>query len=192
MQISTNFNTRYDFQTETPGYRDPETERHAHRVTTLTLHLARNLGVIERDLAVMQRGALLHDIGMLNVPKHILLKPGLLADDEWRLVRQHPVHALKMLEAINRRHPSMIDIPYGHHERWDGKGYPQGLQGEQIPLAARIFAVADVWDSLTTDRPYRPAWTWREAAEYIDDQAGRQFDPLVVHMFQKGRPAMRP
>lgn len=190
MQPSLNQDTGFEGRAEEPGYRDPETERHAHRVTTLTLHLARPMGLPARELMIIQRGALLHDIGMLNVPKTILLKPGLLSEEEWRAVRLHPVYACKMLEKVILQHPTMIDIPYSHHEKWDGSGYPQGLKAQEIPLAARLFAVADVWDSLTTDRPYRASWTWKEAAEYIDDQAGRHFDPQVVDIFQKGRPAL--
>jgi HD-GYP domain-containing protein (c-di-GMP phosphodiesterase class II) len=130
----------------------------------------------------MRRGALLHDIGKLGVPDAILQKNGALSDEEWALMRLHPIYAYQMLYPIEYLRPA-IEIPYCHHEKWDGTGYPRGLKGEEIPLAARIFAVVDVFDALTSDRPYRPAWSIRDALNYIREQAGKHFDPQVVEVF---------
>jgi len=162
--------------------RDQETAGHTKRVTELTLKLARRLGVPEEDLVHIRRGAMLHDIGKLGIPDRILLKPGPLSEEEWAIMKKHPVYAYEWLSGIPflRR---ALDIPYAHHERWDGSGYPRGLKGEAIPRAARIFAVADVYDALTSDRPYRKAWPRHKAIEYIRMQAGKQFDPRVVEAF---------
>ncbi|HVH31336.1 MAG TPA: MASE1 domain-containing protein [bacterium] len=162
--------------------RDKETEGHTQRVSDLTVRLARELGVPEADLVHMRRGALLHDIGKMGVPDGILLKPGPLTDAEWAVMRKHPVYAHELLLPIEYLRPA-LDIPYCHHEKWDATGYPRGLKGERIPLAARIFAVVDVWDALTSDRPYRPAWTRAMALDYIRQEAGKSFDPKVVAAF---------
>jgi PAS domain S-box-containing protein len=162
--------------------RDRETEGHTQRVVETTVRLARAMGVSEAELANVRRGALLHDIGKMGVPDDILHKPGPLTAEEWATMRQHPVYAREMLSPIAYLRPAM-DIPYYHHEKWDGSGYPNGLKGEQIPLAARVFAVVDVFDALTSDRPYRSAWPREEALEYIREQAGKHFDPAVVEMF---------
>jgi putative nucleotidyltransferase with HDIG domain len=162
--------------------RDKETEGHTQRVTDLTARLARELGVRDADLVHMRRGALLHDIGKMGVPDGILLKPGPLTDAEWAVMQKHPVHAYELLLPIAYLRPA-LDIPYCHHEKWDGTGYPRGLKGEGIPLAARIFTVVDVWDALTSDRPYRPAWTRDLALDYIRQEAGKSFDPKVVEVF---------
>jgi putative nucleotidyltransferase with HDIG domain len=162
--------------------RDKETEGHTLRVTEMTLALARILGIEEVELVHIRRGALLHDIGKLGVPDHILLKPGPLSDEEWVLMKMHPLNAFRMLEQNEFLRPA-LDIPYCHHEKWDGTGYPRGLKGDEIPLAARIFAIADVWDALTSDRPYRPAWSEEKALEYIRSNSGSHFDPKVVEVF---------
>jgi HD-GYP domain-containing protein (c-di-GMP phosphodiesterase class II)/HAMP domain-containing protein len=162
--------------------RDRETEGHTQRVADLTVRLARALGVPEDDIVHIRRGALLHDIGKMGVPDAILHKPGPLTEEEWTVMRRHPDLARGLLWPIAYLRPS-LDIPYCHHERWDGTGYPRGLRGEEIPLAARIFAVVDVWDALLSDRPYRPAWTRERALQYLREQAGRQFDPDVVRAF---------
>jgi len=162
--------------------RDRETEGHTLRVTELTLKLAESMGISKQDLVHVRRGALLHDIGKLGVPDQILLKPDKLTNEEWEIMHQHPNYALEMLRPISYLRPA-LDIPYCHHEKWDGSGYPRGLKGEQIPLMARIFAVVDVWDALTSDRPYRPAWTELKALEYIREQAGLHFDPDIVDAF---------
>lgn len=138
--------------------RDKETEGHMLRVTELTLKLAEKMGVSKQDLAHIRRGALLHDIGKLGVPDQILVKPDKLTDQEWIITRQHPNYALEMLKPISYLQPA-LDISYCHHEWWDGSGYPRGLKGEQIPLAARLFAIIDVWDALRSGRPYRSAWS---------------------------------
>jgi HD-GYP domain-containing protein (c-di-GMP phosphodiesterase class II) len=152
------------------------------RVVDLTTRLAVQMGVREADLVHVRRGVLLHDIGKMVVPDSILLKPGPLSDDEWRLMRQHPQTAYDLLSPIEYLRPA-LDVPYAHHERWDGTGYPRGLRGSQIPLAARIFAVVDVWDALTSDRPYRAAWTRAQARAHLQEQAGKGFDPPVVEAF---------
>jgi HD-GYP domain-containing protein (c-di-GMP phosphodiesterase class II) len=130
----------------------------------------------------MRRGALLHDIGKMAVPDGILLKTGKLSDEEWLIMKKHPTNAYEMLSKIEYLKPA-LDIPYAHHERWDGSGYPLGLAGKQIPLAARIFAVVDVWDALQSDRPYRKAWSEEKAVQYLKDQAGKEFDPSIVTEF---------
>jgi putative nucleotidyltransferase with HDIG domain len=162
--------------------RDKETEGHTRRVTELTLKLAAQLGIPPADMAHIRRGALLHDIGKVGVPDSILLKPAPLTDEEQRIMRRHPQFAYDMLAPIQYLRPA-LDIPYCHHEKWDGTGYPRGLKGEEIPLPARIFAVADVYDALTSDRPYRKAWTKEEALEYIRQQSGSHFDPRVTAAF---------
>jgi|GEM_PF-4093527 len=164
--------------------RDRETEGHSQRVADLTIHLAQVMGIAEDDLIHVRRGALLHDIGKMGVPDKILLKAGPLTNGELRIIRQHPTYAYQMLSPITYLAPA-LDIPYYHHERWDGTGYPQGLKGEQIPLAARIFAVVDVWDALSSNRIYRAAWSENEALAYIQKQAGTHFDPQVVEQFVK-------
>jgi putative nucleotidyltransferase with HDIG domain len=162
--------------------RDQETEGHTLRVTDMTLRLAQAVGIRSGELANIRRGALLHDIGKMGVPDRILLKSGKLDEGEWKIMRQHTVYAFEMLWPIDFLRPA-IDIPHCHHERWDGTGYPRMLSGEQIPLSARVFAVADVWDALTSDRPYRPAWTHEQAFDYITTNAGKHFDPRVVEKF---------
>ena len=164
--------------------RDKETQGHSERVTEMTLQVARAMGLRGTDLEQIRRGVLLHDIGKMGIPDHILLKPGSLSEDEWQIMRRHPQYAYDMLSAVPYLRPA-IDIPYCHHERWDGKGYPQGLKADKIPLYARIFAVVDVWDALTSERPYRPAWTEADALKHIQNQSGKHFDPHVVNVFLK-------
>jgi HD-GYP domain-containing protein (c-di-GMP phosphodiesterase class II) len=162
--------------------RDRETEGHTQRVTEMTIRLARKLRFSEDELIHIQRGALLHDIGKMGVPDSILLKPGPLTDEEWVIMRKHPEYAYEMLLPIQYLHPALA-IPHFHHERWDGSGYPNGLKGDEIPLSARIFTVVDVWDALTSDRPYRKAWSEKDALAYIQEQTGAHFDPQVVQVF---------
>ena len=162
--------------------RDKETEGHTQRVARMTVDLAIELGVNELDLVDIKRGALLHDIGKIAIPDQILLKPGPLNDKEWEIMRKHPVYAYDLL-SNNVFLRSCLDIPYNHHERWDGQGYPRKLEKTQIPLSARIFSVVDVWDALISQRPYRPAWSREEALAYIREQAGKQFDPAIVPVF---------
>ncbi len=162
--------------------RDEETEGHSRRVTEQTVRLAEHFGIPEEQIVHIRRGALLHDIGKMGVPDHVLLKPGPLTDEEWVLMKQHPDFAYELLLPIEFLR-SALDIPYSHHERWDGSGYPRGLKGEEIPLSARIFAVVDVYDALTSDRPYRPAWERSRALDYLRENAGVLFDPRVVAEF---------
>jgi PAS domain S-box-containing protein/putative nucleotidyltransferase with HDIG domain len=162
--------------------RDHETEGHSQRVTNLTVQLARSLGLDSEALVNIRRGALLHDIGKMGIPDQILRKPGPLSDEEWVIMRLHPGHAYELLRPISFLQAA-LEIPYCHHERWDGKGYPRGLRGEEIPLAARIFAVVDVWDALTNDRPYRAALPVDEVFAYMRKQANTHFDPHILDGF---------
>jgi HD-GYP domain-containing protein (c-di-GMP phosphodiesterase class II) len=162
--------------------RDRETEGHTERVSNLTLDIATALGLSEEKLVQARRGAMLHDIGKLGVPDQILNKPGPLTDEEWVIMKRHPVLAYQMLSSIEYLHPALA-IPYCHHENWDGTGYPRGLKGPQIPLEARIFALVDVYDALTSDRPYRTAWSQEKTLEYIQGLSGKQFDPQVTAQF---------
>ncbi|MEW5941211.1 MAG: HD-GYP domain-containing protein [Chloroflexota bacterium] len=162
--------------------RDKETEGHTQRVTAMALRLARAARMTEEEAAHIRRGALLHDIGKMGVPDSILLKAGSLTPEEWEIMRRHPVYAYEMLSPIEYLRPA-LDIPYCHHEKWDGTGYPRGLKGEQIPLAARLFAVVDVWDALRSDRPYRASWSEEQTRAYILEQSGKHFDPRAVEMF---------
>ena len=162
--------------------RDKETEGHSQRVTEMAISLARLVGLQDEELVDVRRGALLHDIGKMGVPDRILLKPESLTDEEWVMMKKHPTFAFEMLSPIQYLHGA-LDIPYCHHEKWDGSGYPRGLKGEQIPLVARVFAVVDVWDALTSDRPYRSAWTKEKAYEQIQAEAGTHFDPHIVEVF---------
>jgi len=185
-QAHTELKTAYDATIEgwsrAMDLRDKETEGHSQRVTQLTLKLAEALGVDQGEMIHMRRGALLHDMGKLGVPDAILHKPGKLNDAEWVLMCQHPQFAYDMLYPIEYLRPA-LDIPFCHHEKWDGSGYPRGLKGEQIPLSARLFAIVDVWDALTSDRPYRQAWTREETLTYLKEQTGKHFEPKIVELF---------
>ncbi len=162
--------------------RDKETEGHTQRVTEMTVRLARMMGFSDGDLINVRRGALLHDIGKMGIPDAILLKPGPLSDTEWEVMRRHPQYAIDWLWSIEYLRPA-LEIPYCHHERWDGTGYPRGLKGAEIPLSARIFAVVDVWDALSSDRPYRNALPAEAVIEHIRSESGAHFDPQVVAIF---------
>lgn len=162
--------------------RDQETEGHSVRVTDLTLRLARRLRLQTDALDHIRRGALLHDIGKMGVPDRILLKPGPLSTEEWAIMRQHPTYAYEWLSRIPFLYPA-LDIPYAHHERWDGSGYPRGLKGEQIPFSARIFAVVDVWDALRSERPYRMPWPDDQVIAHLKQLSGVHFDPQIVQSF---------
>lgn len=169
--------------------RDKETAGHCQRVTEMTVALARALGVPEAELVAIRRGALLHDIGKLGVPDAILLKPSALTEQEWQVMRQHPVYAYEWLSGITFLQPA-LDIPYCHHEHWDGSGYPRGLRGTDIPLAARIFAVVDMWDAMTSDRSYRRALPREEARRRLREAAGTQLDPQIVPVFLALEPTL--
>ena len=162
--------------------RDKETEGHTQRVTEMTIHLARSFAFTEEELLYIRWGALLHDIGKMGVPDNILLKPDPLTEHEWISMRMHTQYAYDLLKPIAFLRYA-LDIPSCHHEKWDGTGYPHGLKENEIPLAARLFAIVDVWDALTSDRPYRPAWTAEKALAHIQEQSGKHFDPQVVEAF---------
>lgn len=162
--------------------RDKETEGHSQRVTQMTVKFAKAYGLSEEQLHHIHRGALLHDVGKLGVPDLILLKAGKLTEEEWEIMRRHPVYAYEWLSPIEYLRPA-LDIPYCHHEKWDGSGYPQKLQGEDIPLSARLFAIVDVWDALCSVRPYRAALPKHEVLAYIKSESGKHFDPSLVELF---------
>ncbi|OGW43874.1 MAG: hypothetical protein A2Y66_04170 [Nitrospirae bacterium RBG_13_41_22] len=171
--------------------RDKETEGHSQRVTDMSVKIAHAMGISDSELVHVRRGALLHDIGKMGIPDHILLKPGPLNDEEWEIMHKHPVYAYELLSPITFLRPA-LDIPYYHHEKWDGTGYPRGLKGEQIPLSARIFALVDVWDALNSDRPYRPAWPEEKIRKYLLEQVGKHFDPKVFEVFLKLYSELKP
>ena len=162
--------------------RDRETEGHSQRVAELTVNLAKKFQMRDEEIIHIRRGSLLHDIGKIGIPDSILHKSDKLTDDEWLVMRKHPQFAYEMLQPIDYLHTA-LDIPYCHHEKWDGTGYPRGLKGSEIPLSARLFAVVDVWDALTSNRPYRLAWPKEEALKYIREQSGKHFDPAITELF---------
>ncbi len=162
--------------------RDKETEGHTQRVAELTLRIAKKMIFSKEELIHIRRGALLHDIGKLGIPDSILLKPGPLTEEELSFMCQHPKFAYDLIHPIEYLRPA-LDIPTTHHEKWDGSGYPLGLKGEEIPLSARIFALVDVYDALTSDRPYRTAWTKEKVIQYIRENSGSHFDPQIVPIF---------
>jgi PAS domain S-box-containing protein len=184
LDLSLAYDTTLEGWTRTLDLRDKETEGHTQRVAEMTTRLASMAGMSDNELVHVRRGALLHDIGKMGIPDNILLKPGKLTDEEWEVMKKHPVYAYDLLSPIKYLHPA-LDIPYCHHEKWDGSGYPRGLKKEDIPLAARIFTVVDVWDALRSDRPYRKAWPEEKALAYIREQSGKHFDPNVVDAFFK-------
>jgi PAS domain S-box-containing protein len=162
--------------------RDKETEGHSRRVTEMTMRVAQAMRLDANELVHVRRGALLHDVGKLGIPDAILLKPGPLTEEEWRVMRRHPQHAYDWLSPIAFLRLA-LDIPYCHHEKWDGTGYPRGLKGQQIPLSARIFAAVDIWDALRSDRPYRARWPEARVLDHIRSLSGTHLDPLVVESF---------
>ncbi len=162
--------------------RERETANHSRRVVELTMQVVCAMGIGGVEIQHIQRGALLHDIGKMGIPDSILLKPGQLTDSEWAIMRKHTEYARAVLSEVAYLRPC-LDIPYSHHEHWDGTGYPQGLKGEEIPLSARIFSVVDVFDALTHERPYREAWPVKKAISHLIEQSGKYFDPQVVDVF---------
>ncbi len=171
-----------------PGFGDEGTWDHSVRVAEMMEMLAQAAGMDDKKAVQAKHGALLHDIGKLVVPSAILNKPGPLSDEEWKIMQCHPAVASEMLASMGFTEGPTVEIPHYHHERWDGSGYPRGLKGKEIPLAARLFAVIDVYDALTSDRPYRKAWSKSDALRYLQDEVGTQFDPDAVEalarMFQ--------
>lgn len=182
VELTLAYNTTIEGLSYALDLRDKETEGHSQRVTNMALRLARAMEFRDDELIHIRRGALLHDIGKIGIPDKILLKPGPLTKEEWEIMRKHPVYAHELLSPISFLRPA-LEIPYCHHEKWDGTGYPRGLKGEQIPLAARIFAVVDVWESLLSDRSYRLAWPEDRVRKHIYSLAGTHFDPKVVKVF---------
>lgn len=162
--------------------RDFTTERHSSRVIELTVEMGKRLGLSMQELHRLKRGAQLHDIGKIGIPDAILLKPGPLDESEWKVMRRHPVYAYELLSPIPHFY-DLLDIPYCHHEKWDGSGYPRRLRGEEIPIGARIFAVVDVWDALSSNRPYRSAWQPHQVVDYLRYQSNRHFQAEVVEAF---------
>jgi len=162
--------------------RDKETEGHSRRVTEITLKIARIMKISEEDIEHIRRGAILHDIGKMSVPDEILHKPGKLTDQERDIIKEHPDTAYKLLSPIPFLKKALV-IPYSHHEKWDGTGYPQGLKGDDIPLAARIFAIADVWDAVGSNRSYNQAWPRERTIAHLIEQSGKHFDPVIVNIF---------
>ena len=184
MELAVAYDATIEGWSRAMDLRDKETEGHTERVTEMSMQLGKTLQLGEEYLVQLRRGALLHDIGKLGVPDGILLKADKLTDEEWQIMKQHPQLAYDMLSSVAYLRRA-LDIPYCHHEKWDGTGYPRGLKGEQIPLAARIFAIVDVWDALTSDRPYRQAWSKPDALKHIREQSGKHFDPQLVDVFLK-------
>ena len=182
VELTLAYDTTLEGWSKALDLRDKETEGHTQRVTELTVQIAQQIGVPEEEIIDIRRGALLHDIGKMGIPDKILLKPGPLDEDEWKIMKNHSSLAYDLLYPISYLRPA-LDVPLYHHEKYDGSGYPNGLKGEQIPIAARIFAIVDVWDALTSDRPYRSAWSVKKALKYIKDQSGSHFDPRVVEIF---------
>jgi len=159
-----------------------EAEGHTRRVMEMTLWLAKVMQVNDHEMKNVQRGAVLHDVGNMVVPESILHSKSNLTVEEWVTIHMHPYNAYEMLEPIEILRPA-LEIPYFHHEKWDGTGYPRGMKGEQIPLAARIFSLVDVYDAMVSDRPYRKAWSKDAAVQHLQEESGRHFDPKVVDVF---------
>jgi response regulator RpfG family c-di-GMP phosphodiesterase len=176
---------------EVMDVRHRETRDHTDRVTRMTVAFAREAGITDEDeLTTIRRGATLHDVGKIGIPDSVLIKPGKLDEDEWRIIKKHPEIAADILTRIHHLSPC-VHIPYCHHEKWDGSGYPQGLRGEEIPLPARLFAIVDVWDALIHDRVYKSAWPEEDVLDHIAAQAGRHFDPKLAELFVRRYEAIR-
>jgi PAS domain S-box-containing protein len=182
IELSLAYDTTIEGWARALDLRDKETEGHSRRVTELSVRIAHEFRIGDKEMVHIRRGALLHDIGKMGIPDSILLKPGKLDEEEWKIMKLHPAYARDLLYPVEYLRPS-IDIPYYHHEKWDGTGYPEGLKGEKIPLSARIFAVVDVWDALRSDRPYRPAWPKEKVIDHIRSQVGTHFDAGVIEVF---------
>jgi PAS domain S-box-containing protein len=182
MDLIQTYEATIDGWTRALELRDFTTERHTHRVVSLTIELCKKLGLDSREIIKVRRGAQLHDIGKMGIPDQILLKPGPLDESEWRIMRRHPVYAYELLRPIPH-FGEVIEIPYCHHEKWDGSGYPRRLKGQEIPLSARIFSIVDVWDALSSNRPYRAAWPPNQVIDYISYQSNKHFEPDVTRAF---------
>ena len=180
--LANNYNAALETWSRSLELNNIESEGHVQRVTNQTLKLARNLGIAESELPNIERGALLHDIGKLGILDEILLKKGELSETEWHEIEKHPAIAKDLLSGVNLLKDA-IEIPFSHHENWDGSGYPQGLRGEEIPKAARIFAVVEAYDALLSEKPYRKAWSKEKAIEYLKQERGKKFEPTIVDAF---------
>ncbi len=181
-ELVTAYDTTIEGWSQALEMRNQETEGHSHRVAELTMRLVRQLKIDESRWEHIRRGALLHDIGKMGVPDSILCKPGPLTPDETAIMRNHPKYAFLLLKEISYLRPA-LDIPFCHHEKWDGTGYPRGLKEEEIPLAARVFSVIDVWDAMRSTRSYRAEIPENQVVEYLRAESGRSFDPRVVEAF---------
>lgn len=184
LELALAYDTTIEGWSHALDLRDKETEGHTLRVTQMTLKLARIVGISSAELVHIRRGALLHDIGKMGIPDNILLKPDKLTTEEWEIMQKHPTYAYELLSPITYLHLA-LDIPYCHHEKWDGSGYPRGLRGEQIPLSARLFSIVDVWDAIRSDRPYRQAWSEEKVIEHIQSLSNTHFDPSAVEIFMQ-------
>jgi putative nucleotidyltransferase with HDIG domain len=184
LELTLSYDATIEGWAKTLELRDRETQGHSERVTSMAVKLARILGLGKEDLIHVRRGALLHDVGKIGIPNSILQKPDNLTGDEWKIMREHPTLAYNVLSGSEFLEKA-LDIPYSHHEKWDGTGYPNQLKGEEIPVAARIFAIIDVYDALRSDRPYRNAWSKSKTLKHIKGQSGSHFDPRVVEEFLK-------
>ena len=182
VELSRAYDATIDGLSRALDLRDKETEQHTRRVSDTTVKLAAHLGIGGVNLIHIRRGAILHDIGKVAIPDRILFKPGPLAEDEWAIMRRHPGIAVDLLSSISYLTPA-LEIPHWHHEKWDGTGYPDHLHGESIPYSARLFALVDVYDALTSNRPYRNAWSKHDTLQYIENQSGKHFDPVIVPKF---------
>lgn len=180
--LTQTYDASIDGWTRALELRDFSTERHTQRVVSMTMELGRRMGLDEPELLKMKHGAQLHDIGKMGIPDTILLKPGPLDEAEWRVMRKHPVYAYELLRPIPK-FSEIMDIPYCHHEKWDGTGYPRRLRGNEIPLSARLFSIVDVWDALSSNRPYRPAWPQHQVFDYIHYQSNKHFEPEITRVF---------
>jgi HD-GYP domain-containing protein (c-di-GMP phosphodiesterase class II) len=181
-ELMRNYDMTLEAWSKVLEYRDRETQDHSRRLVELSTKLARAAGCSEEQIINLRRGALMHDIGKLAIPNEVLLKPDLLNEEEKKIIEKHPVYAKQMLSSLPFLGPA-ISVAYSHHERWDGQGYPERLQGEAIPLLARIFAVVDTWDALNSERIYRPAWPKDKIIAYLKENAGIRFDPRLVQVF---------
>ncbi len=182
LDLNQTYEATIDGWTRALELRDFTTERHSSRVIDLTVEMGKRMGLTAQELQRLRRGAQLHDVGKIGIPDAILLKPGPLDESEWKVMRRHPLYAYELLSPIPHFY-DLLDIPYCHHEKWDGSGYPRRLRGEEIPLAARIFAVVDVWDALSSNRPYRSAWQPHQVVDYLRYQSNRHFQADVVEAF---------
>ncbi len=182
LDLNQTYEATIDGWTRALELRDFTTERHSSRVIELTVEMGKRMGLSPQEIQRLRRGAQLHDVGKIGIPDAILLKPGPLDESEWKVMRRHPVYAYELLSPIPHFY-DLLDIPYCHHEKWDGSGYPRRLRGEEIPLAARIFAVVDVWDALNSHRPYRSAWQPHQVVDYLRYQSNRHFQAEVVEAF---------